>query len=120
MYSQYTKSSYRTKSKYKNQTKRYDGKTFDSVREANHYEELLWRQKAGEIKEIICQYKIDLKVNGHHICNYYVDFKVVLADGSIEFQEVKGMVLPLWQLKWKLLEVLIDEIEPGAALLVIK
>lgn len=120
MYRQYTKASYRTKSKYNNKTKQYNGRTYDSIREANHAEELDWRIKAGEVKEVIPQFKIDLKVNGRHICNYYVDFKVVLADGSIEFQEVKGMILPLWQLKWKLLEALIDEIEPGAELLVIK
>jgi hypothetical protein len=120
MYRQFTKSSYRTKSKYNNKTKQYNGRTYDSIKEANHAEELDWRMKAGEIKEVIPQYKIDLRVNGKHICNYYVDFKVVKADGSIEFQEVKGVVLPLWQLKWRLLEALIDEIEPGAEMIVIK
>jgi hypothetical protein len=69
---------------------------------------------------VIPQYKIELRVHGRLICNYYVDFKVIMADGSVQFQEVKGMVLPLWQLKWKLLEALVDEIEPGAELLVIK
>lgn len=120
MYKQFTKKSYRTKSKYGNRSKQYNGRTYDSIREANHAEELDWRIKAGEIKEVIPQFKISLDVNGKHICNYYVDFKVVLTDGSVEFQEVKGMVLPLWQMKWKLLEALIDEIEPGAELIVIK
>lgn len=120
MYTQYSKSGFRTKSKYRNKSKQYNGRTYDSIREATHAEELDWRKKAGEVKEIIPQYKIDLKVNGKHICNYYCDFKVILSDGSIQFQEVKGMVLPLWQMKWALLEALIDEIEPGAELIVIK
>jgi hypothetical protein len=120
MYRQVNKNQYRTKSKYKNKTKQFGGRTYDSIREANHAEELEWRKKAGEIKEIIPQYKIDLRVNGVHICNYYVDFKVIMADDSVQFHEVKGMVLPLWQMKWKLTEALIDEIEPGAELLVIK
>lgn len=111
---------FRKKKKYHNQSKHTGGKTFDSILEANHYQELLWRQKAGEIKEIICQYKIDLRVNDRHICNYYVDFKVIMADDSVEFHEAKGVVLPLWQLKWKLLEALLEEIEPGAELLIIK
>lgn len=120
MYQQFTKRSYRTKSKYGNKTKQYNGRTYDSIREATHAEELDWRIKAKEIKEVIPQYKIPLAVNGYHIANYYVDFKVILSDGSIEFHEVKGMVLPLWQMKWNLLQALINEIEPGAELLVIK
>lgn len=120
MYQQFTRRSYRTKSKYHNKTKYYNGRLYDSIREANHAEEIDWRIKAGEIKEVIPQYKIDLRVNGRHITNYFVDFKVILADGSIEFHEVKGMVLPLWQMKWTLLEALIDDIEPGAELIVIK
>lgn len=120
MYRQVNKNNYRTKSKYRNKTKNYNGRTYDSIREANHAEELDWRIKAGEIREVIPQYKIELKVKGRHIANYYVDFKVIMADGSIQFHEVKGMVLPLWQIKWKLTEALIDEIEPGAELLVIK
>ena len=120
MYKQFTKSTYRTKSKYNNKTKTYNNRTYDSIREANHAEELDWRIKAGEIKEVIPQYKIDLRVNGIHICNYYVDFKVIMADDSVQFQEVKGMVLPLWAMKWKLLEAIKDEIAPGVELLVIK
>lgn len=120
MYRQFTKKTFRTKGKYNNRTKQYRGRTYDSIREANHAEELDWRIKAGEIKEVIPQFKISLDVNGKHICNYYVDFKVIMMDGSVQFHEVKGMELPVWQLKWKLTEALLDEIEPGAELIVIK
>lgn len=108
------------KSKYGNNSQVYNGRRYDSKREAAYAMDLDWRLKAGEIKEVIPQYKIDLRVNGRHITNYYVDFKIINADGSVTFAEVKGMVLPLWQIKWALLEALIDEVEPGAELLVIK
>lgn len=120
MYNRFTKNSYRTKSKYNNKTKQYNGRTYDSIREANHAEELDWRIKAGEVKEVIPQFKISLDVNGKHIANYYVDFKVILSDGSIQFQEVKGFETDVWRMKWKLFEALINEIEPGAELMVIK
>lgn len=120
MYFQTNKFNYRTKSKYRNKTKQYGGRSYDSIREANHAEELDWRIKAKEIKEWIPQFKISLDVNGFRICNYYVDFKVIMVDGSIQFHEVKGLILPVWQLKWKLFEALLDGIEPGAELLVIK
>jgi hypothetical protein len=119
MYKRFTKNSYRSKSKYGNKTKIYNGRTYHSIREANHAEELDWRIKAGEIKEVIPQFKIDLRVNGRHICNYYVDFKVVMADGSIQLHEVKGFRTAEWELKWKLTEALLDEIERGAELIVI-
>jgi len=119
MYRIATKKSYRSKSKYRNKTKIYNGRTYDSIREANHAEELDWRIKAGEIKEVIPQFKIDLKVSGKHICNYYPDFKVIMADGSIQFHEVKGFKTDVFILKWKLFEALINEIEPGAELLII-
>lgn len=108
------------KSKYGNNSQEYNGRRYDSKREAAYAQELDWRMKAGEIKEVIPQFKIDLRVNGRHITNYYVDFKVIMADDSVQFHEVKGLVLPLWAIKWSLLEATLDEIEPGAELLVIK
>lgn len=109
MYKQTTTKQFRTKSKYRNQTKRYGGRSYDSIKEANHAEELDWRIKAGEIKEVIPQYKIDLKINDRHISNYYIDFKVILSDGDIEYHEVKGFETEVWRLKWKLTEALYPE-----------
>ena len=106
MYRQFTKRSYRTKSKYGNKSKTYNGRTYDSIREANHAEELDWRIKAGEIKEVIPQFKISLGINERHIANYYIDFKVILSDNDIEYHEVKGFETEIWRLKWKLTEAL--------------
>lgn len=106
--------------KYGAKKQEYGGRKFDSKGEAGYAKILDLRKQAGEIQEWIPQYKIPLKVNGVHICNYYVDFKVIMSDGSVEFHEYKGMIMQLWQLKWRLLEALKDEIEPGAELVLIK
>ena len=78
--------------------------------------------KAGEIKEIIPQYKLELRVAGALICKYYIDFKVILSDESVELHEVKGFETGLWKLKWKLAEALIKDgdLEPGAKLILWK
>ena len=94
-YMVYKNKDFRKKGKYSNQTKQFMGRSYDSKMEANFAEELEWRKKAGEIKEIIPQFKIDLKgLQGKHVCNYYVDFKVINSDDSITYYEVKGMELP--------------------------
>ena len=108
------------KNKYNNRGQEYNGRYYHSKKEAQYAETLDWRIKAGEIKEVIPQYKLELIVNGMNICKYYVDFKCIMADDSIEFHEVKGFETEVWRLKWKLTEALINEIEPGAELLVIK
>ena len=121
MYSIYRNKNFRSKKKYNNRSKYYNGRTYDSMLEANFAEELDWRKKAGEIKEIIPQYKIDLRgLQGRHICNYFIDFKVINSDDSITYYEIKGMVLPLWQLKWKLTEQQLAIDEPGSELIIIK
>ena len=92
------------------------------------------RELAGEITEIIPQYPLRLYVNGKKICNYFMDFKITLADGTVELIEVKGFETPIaqspllfsrggktiWRLKWKLTEALLEELEPGAKLVLVK
>ena len=110
----------RTKGKYHNKTQHYNGRNYDSKLEAHYAEELDWRKKAGEIKEIIPQFRIQIKVNETHIANYYIDFKLIMSDDSVQFHEVKGFETEVWRLKWKLCQALADEIEPGAEWFVIK
>ena len=88
--------------KYNAKSSTYDGRHYDSKLEAGYAMELDWMLKAGIIKSWEAQYKLDLRINDIHICNYYVDFKVVLPDGSEEFRETKGYETALWKLKWKM------------------
>lgn len=91
-----------TKNKYGNNTSVYNGRTYDSIKEANYAKELDWRKKAGEILAITPQYKLEIFVVGKRICNYYVDFRILLPGGKVEYHEVKGFETDLWKLKWKL------------------
>lgn len=106
--------------KYGAKKTNFGGRKYDSKGEAGYAEQLEWRKKAGEIKEIIPQFKVSLDVEGKHICNYYVDFKVITKYDSVEFHEYKGYATEVWKMKWKLFEALIDKIEPGAELIVIR
>lgn len=98
----------------------YNGMWFQSKLEANYAKQLDWRIQAGEVKEWKRQHKIEIKVNGVKICNYFIDFVVTLSDGSQQFVEVKGMEQEVWRLKWKLCMALKDEIAPGVEWIVVK
>ena len=112
---------FRKKNKYKNKRKFYNGRTYDSILEANFAEELDWRIKEGEIKEVLPQFKIELRgLQGKRVTNYFIDFKVINWDDSITYFEVKGYATALWQLKWAmtLQQIAIDE--PYSDLIIIK
>ncbi len=64
----------RRRSKYGNRKTVVDGITFDSQREARHYQELCLREKAGEIIDLQVQRPYVLSVNGANICTYIADF----------------------------------------------
>jgi hypothetical protein len=106
--------------KYKAERQTFNGRSYHSKKEADYAVNLAWKLKIGEIQEIIPQYKLDIRVNGKHITNYFIDFKVVYSDNRVELIEVKGFETDLWQLKWRLTEALLDELEPGAKLVIIK
>lgn len=91
-YTIFRQEDFRKKKKYRNQSCDFGGIRYDSIKEANHAQELTWRIKAKEVKEFIPHFKIDIRVNGQHVTNYFVDFKVVMADGSIQFHEVKSSI----------------------------
>lgn len=97
------------KNKYGAVKKKYQTRLYDSTGEANYAKKLDWQKKFGEIREIIPQYKIEIKINDVFICNYYVDFKVIYQNGKIEFHEYKGYATELWRLKWRLAKAMYPE-----------
>lgn len=114
---------YKSKLKNKFNAKRteFSGRKYDSKMEAGYAETLEWRKKAGELTEIIPQFKIDIRINGKHWRNYYIDFKCLRKDGIWEYHEVKGFATEVWKMKWGALVMLKEELlEPGAELIVIK
>jgi len=92
--------------KFNAKTSTYNGRNYHSKKEADYAMELDWLLKAGQIKEIIPQYKISLDINGVHIANYFMDFKVITDDDRIEMHEVKGYETDIWRMKWRLAKAL--------------
>ena len=94
------------RNKYGNIRQTYNGYSYDSKLEAQYAANLDWRIKAKEVEKWERQHKISLDVNGIHIANYFIDFKVYLTDGSVEYHEVKGFESEVWRLKFKLTKAL--------------
>ena len=97
------------RAKYGSIQQAYGGRNYHSKKEAQYAFELDMRIKMGEVKGYVNQYKIDLRVNGVHICNYFIDFRVELMDGTFEYTEIKGFETDLWALKWKLTQAIYPE-----------
>lgn len=93
--------------KYGNRRVEYDGFVFDSRLESLRYQELVLFERAGEIKDLELQPKFSLDVNGHHIANYYADFRYLdCKTGQIVVEDVKGMRTKEYRLKKKLVEAI--------------
>lgn len=96
--------------KYGAKSSIYDGIQYHSKLEAKYAADLDLLKKAGEIKGWERQVKIPLEVNGFHIANYYVDFRIEHNNGTIEYVEVKGFETEVFRLKWKIFEAIMSEI----------
>lgn len=81
--------------KYGAKKTEYNGRTFDSKKEAEYAGELdLMRKAAGESDRVVdVEYQIPyvLEVKDQKIGKYILDFKVTYADGRIEHVDVKGL-----------------------------
>jgi hypothetical protein len=93
-------------SKYHNKKITVDGITFDSIKEANRWQELKLMERAGEITLLARQVKIELvpKSNLFRAVYYVADF--VYFDkrtGKTVYEDVKGVRTDVYKLKKKLL-----------------
>ena len=88
------------KHKYKARPTELDGIKFASKLEARYYKRLKSRQIAGEVIFFLRQVPFHLQGN----VRYVVDFVEFLADGSVEFIDVKGMETDMFKLKKKQVE----------------
>ena len=110
----------RSGNKYKAKGRHYNGQWFDSTGELEYCQKLDILKKAGEIIDYKRQVKIELKVNGVHIGNYFCDFKVINKTGGVEYHEYKGFETKRFKILWRLFQALKDEIDPGCELVLIK
>lgn len=84
--------------------------TFDSKRELEHFQSLLLREKAGEIRDIQRQVLLRLEVNGKLVCKWKPDFIYQrVADGKLVIDETKGFRTRDFMIKWKLAQALMGE-----------
>lgn len=101
------------RNKYHNKKVFLDGITFDSVKEARRYSELILLEKAGKISNLQRQWKYVLipsqyaEVDGkrkciERECTYVADF-VYLQDGEIIVEDTKGFRTPEYKIKRKLM-----------------
>lgn len=97
---QYKQLQQKGNSKYKAKKTSIDGHTFDSEKEANYYEELKLRLRAGEIKGF-CLQPIFILAPG---LKYKADYIVFNTDGTSEIIDVKGMKTKEYKVKKKVFE----------------
>jgi hypothetical protein len=96
-------------SKYRNRRTLYQGVRFDSQKEANRYQELLWMEQAKLIRKIELQPRYDLVVNGHKLGFYKADFRYEeMATSSVIVEDVKSPATKtaVYRLKKKLVKAL--------------
>jgi hypothetical protein len=89
--------------KYSNVPTTVDGKTFHSKLEAERYQELRILAKAGKIRNLQCQVKFSLDVDGVHITNYIADFTYHTENGAFVVEDTKGVITDVYKLKERLM-----------------
>lgn len=77
-----------------------DGINFASKKEAKRYQELKNLQKEGGILFFLRQVPFHIQHNVKYIC----DFQVFWVDGTVTFEDVKGIRTDLYEVKKKLVE----------------
>lgn len=79
--------------KYRNNPCEYNGKKYHSTKEAEYAEKLDNLRHASDPAERVLsveeQVRFKLDVNGVHVCDYILDFKVNYLD-RVEYVDVKG------------------------------
>lgn len=85
----------------------YNGFVYDSHFEATKAAELDLMVRGGQIAHWVGQVPIPIYVDGHHVCDYVMDFLVwhngtIHPEGTLEYIETKGKAEAVWRLKWKL------------------
>ena len=98
------------KNKFGAKKTEYNGRIFDSSKEAKRAWEIDCMIRAGEILKVEYQPKYEIVVNGKKIGNYFADFLVTYPDGHTEVEDVKGLrkgsAYAVFRLKKKLVEAL--------------
>jgi hypothetical protein len=86
------------RNKYGNKPKVYNGRKYQSTKEADYHAKLdLCKNLPNprqRVEDVTCQVKFELWVNGVHITDYILDFLILFGDGHVEHHDVKGNTDP--------------------------
>lgn len=104
---------YKKKNKFGAVKQTYGNYSYDSKLEAQWAADLDLLVSAKELKSWDRQHKWDLYVQGKKICRYTIDFRTVTVDGIVQYIEVKGAQDYAFQIRWKLVQALFDELTEG-------
>lgn len=98
--------------KYGSKKTNYNGRIFDSKREAEFAKHLQYlkhaRNLADRVVDIQYQVSYTIKIKNTHICKYIADFVVIYGDGQREVIDVKGFKTAIYKLKKRLVEAQYD------------
>jgi hypothetical protein len=86
--------------KYRAKSVMVDGHRFPSGLEAEYYQQLKLKMKAGAILYFVCQPVFPLG----NVGEYIADFLTVQNDGTVRVYDVKGMKTDVYKMKKKLVE----------------
>jgi len=95
-------SAYKPRHKFNAQKVEFDGNRFDSKKEGKYYQELKLKKDAGIVVFFLRQVPFHLPGS----VTYRVDFQVFMADGTVEFIDVKGHRTKEYIAKKKMVEAL--------------
>ena len=93
--------------KYQARATTVDGIKFPSRKEANRYAELKLLERADKVRDVRCQVRMPIEVNGIHCADYICDFVYWDTDKKCRiWEDVKGYRTDVYRLKKKLVEAL--------------
>ena len=96
-------------SKYGNKRVTVDGIRFDSIREANRWQELKLMERAGAVRDLQRQVSFELipsqRVNGRQLkpIQYIADFSYLDERGNRVIEDSKGVQTPVYRIKKRML-----------------
>lgn len=89
--------------KYGNRLCKRHGLHFDSLREADRYDQLLLMERAGEIRDLRHHTTWSLRIGEIRITSYECDSEYWLKDGTHVVEDVKGVRTREYQIKARLM-----------------
>jgi hypothetical protein len=92
--------------KYRNKKVEFDGRKFDSLKEAKRYAANKQLIAIGELRNQELQVKYRFDINGFHVCSYHADFVETHPDGRVEVVDTKGFRTKEYIIKRKLMKAI--------------